>query len=237
MSFKLATQIHREKTFIHQAVNLGYDDLPTTEVNGRRQYVLPDGRSFPSITTVLGHGKNQAIEAWKRRVGAEEAERVSRVACTRGTSLHTLVERYIANEEDVLLGDEMPDALGMFRALIPEINSRIGSVFLQEKPLYSTHLRVAGRTDLIAEFDGRLAVIDIKSSSRVKSKRDIKNYFMQEAAYAIMFEERTGIPVDRLVTLMAVSGRSEPLIFVEKRDDWTDGLIKTIHEYEEAHGV
>jgi genome maintenance exonuclease 1 len=234
MSFKLTTQIHREKTFTHLPVNLGYDDLPTTTVNGRRQYVLPNGHSYPSITTVLGHGKNLAIEAWKKRVGNEEAERVSRVACTRGTSLHTLVERYINNEAEVLTGNEMPDAIAMFRTLAPEINSRIGSVYLQEKALYSAHLRVAGRTDLIAEFDGRLSVIDIKSSSRVKSKRDIKNYFMQEAAYAIMFEERTGIPVDRLVTLMAVNERSTPLVFVERRDDWTSGLLKAIHEYEES---
>ena len=235
-------QIQREKTFTHVPTDLGYEDLATIEVNGRRQYVIPTGKSlafktYPSITTVLGHGKEHALESWKKRVGVKEAERVSRVACARGTSLHTIVEKYINNEEEVLSDNDMPDSIAMFRALLPEINRRIGRVYLQERPLYSTQLRVAGRTDLIAEFDGVMSIVDIKSSSRVKTKRDIKNYFMQECAYAIMFEERTGTPVQQLVTLMAVDGQSEPLVFIEKRDDWIVGLHKAIYDYEKVYGA
>lgn len=226
----------RSRNFEHVSIDLGYDDLSTVEVDGKRRYVVPSGKAYPSITTVLGHGKSQFLESWKKRVGAEEAERVSRVACMRGESLHSIVERYIRNDEEFITSTDMPDAISMFRAIVPRINTKVGRVYLQERPLYSTHLRVAGRTDLIAEFDGRLAVIDFKSSSRVKTRSQIKNYFMQESAYAIMFEERTGIPVDRLVTLMAVAGQSEPLVFVEKRDDWTDSLHEAIHAYEEAYG-
>lgn len=231
----------RERTFDHVPINLGYDDLSTIELNEKRHYVIPTGtlklQTYPSITTVLGHGKQFALENWRKRVGKIEADRVSRVACSRGESLHSLMERYLRNDEVIIDERTMPDALAMFRAIVPCINRHVGRIFLQERPLYSTHLRVAGRTDLIAEWNGRLSVIDFKSSSRIKTRSDIKNYFMQEAAYAIMFEERTGIPIDRLVTLMAVDGQSEALVFVENRDDWTDGLLKAIHIYERDHGT
>ena len=103
--------VTREKEFVHIPADLGYDELETIEVNGKRQYVIPDGRTFPSITTVLGHGKNDGIEKWKKRVGEVEANRVSKVACDRGTSLHLLVEKYIRNDAEIISGSEMPDAI------------------------------------------------------------------------------------------------------------------------------
>ena len=222
----------RERTFVHCPPDLGYEDLiAETTGSGSRAYTTPTGEKLPSITTVLSILSEQHIYEWRKRVGAEEANRVSRAATTRGTALHALVERYVKNEEVVLTGSEMPNVLQMFRAILPTINTRIGKVFLQEAPLYSLHLGVAGRTDLIAEFDGVPSIIDVKTSSRVKKRDDVQSYFMQEAAYAIMYEERTGMPISRLVTLMAVEGSSEPLVFLEKRDDWTDQLHRTIHEY------
>ena len=227
-----SSEFKRERTFVHHPPDLGYTDLiAETTGSGSRTYLTPTGEKLPSITTVLSILSEKHIYEWRQRVGDEIANRVSRAATTRGTALHTLVERYVKNEEVVLTGSEMPNVTQMFRAIVPTINSRIGTVFLQEAPLYSLHLGVAGRTDLIAEFDGKPSIIDIKSSSRVKSRDDVHSYFMQEAAYAIMYEERTGIPITRLVTLMAVEGSSEPIVFVEKRDDWTNQLHRTINEY------
>ena len=99
--------------------------------------------------------------------------------------------------------------------------------------MYSEHLGVAGRVDCIAEFNGKLSIIDFKTSMKPKKKDWIKNYFMQESAYAIMFEERTGIPITQLVTIVAVDGTNDPQVFVEHRDDWVRPLKDTIAKYNE----
>jgi len=221
----------RARTFEHKSLDLGYDDLRVNTGTGGRTYTTPDGKKYYSITTVLGHRKKHIIQEWRKRVGEEEANRISRAACSRGTSLHTLCERYIGNVDPVLTGKEMPNALQLFRAITPIIDKHIGVIFMQEAALYSDHLGVAGRVDLVAEYDGVLSIIDFKSSTRLKSKDDIHDYFIQESAYSIMVEERTKIPVPQIVTIMGVDGLEKPLIFKEKRDNWTHELLKTIKDY------
>ena len=221
----------RNRVFEHVHIDLDYTDLAVETTEKGRVYITPSGKSLPSITTVLGIRKRHIIQEWRARVGAEEANRITRAACSRGTSLHLLAEKYIKNEEEIFSGKEMPLSIQMFKAIQPVIDKNIGKIYGQELPLYSDHLGVAGRCDLIAEFDGRISIIDFKSSSRVKDRDDITEYFMQESGYAVMFEERTGIPVSRLVTIMAVEGMSTPLIFMEKRDSWVGELQKTIVDY------
>jgi genome maintenance exonuclease 1 len=108
---------------------------------------------------------------------------------------------------------------------------------MQECPLYSNQLKVAGRVDCIAEFDGELSIVDFKTSGRVKERDEISSYFMQEAAYAIMFEERTGITINQLVTLMVVDGDDKPIVFKEKTKDWIKPLVEEIKYYYEKSGV
>jgi CRISPR/Cas system-associated exonuclease Cas4 (RecB family) len=104
-------------------------------------------------------------------------------------------------------------------------------------PMYSTYLGVAGRVDLIAEWDGRLSIIDFKTSRKVKKKEWISGYFQQGAAYAVMFEERTGIAIDKIVIAMTVDGESDASVFVEKRDNWVSTLQETIQLYEDRYGI
>ena len=159
----------------------------------------------------------------------EEANRISRRACIRGDAVHKLVEKYIQNEE-LIPKDFLPHVWHAFTTIRPIIESRLNNIALSESPLFSDHLQLAGRVDLVAEFDGVLSIVDIKTSRRIKEKADIDNYFLQEAAYAIMFEERTGIPITNLVTIMVID-ENEPRVFKEHRDNWTEELIKTIREY------
>lgn len=223
--------------FNHVGCDLGYEDLKTDTTDGSRLYVTPSGVKYPSITTVLGHfGKHKLME-WRKAVGEEEANRVGRLAADRGTRLHTICEKYIDNEEDIFGVKTMPHVKSMFYSIKPVLDSRIGKVYLQEVPLYSDHLRIAGRVDLIAEFDGVISIIDFKTSSRRKTAEDIKDYFEQEAAYAIMFEERTGTPIVNLVTIMAVENDKEPLVFKEHRDNHASDLIKKIRLYEREKGI
>jgi hypothetical protein len=217
-------------TFRHRNIDLGYETLETETTPGSgRCYCTPAGKKYPSITTVLSILSKDSIKEWRARVGNEEANRVSRVAAGRGTSVHSLVEDYLNNKE-LDLKTKMPNAAASFRSIQPVLDGRIGEIYAQECALYSDHLRVAGRCDLVAEFDGKLSIVDIKTSSRVKTADDVHSYFMQEAAYAIMFEERTGIPVNRLVTVMSVDF-GEVIVFKEKRDSWTKVLIETINQY------
>jgi len=219
------------RTFKHYPVSLGYSNLEDCTTASGRTYETPHGKKYPSITTVLGARDKGALQEWRARVGDAEANRIGRHASTRGSALHTAVEKYIDNAEEYFAEGEMPHVKAMFRAIQPVLDSRIGKVILQEQPLYSDHLGVAGRVDLVAEFDGKLSIVDFKTSSRVKQAKDISNYFIQTAAYAIMFEERTNIPVPQNVIIMSVENSQEPLVFVEKRDRWTLELLDIINEY------
>lgn len=200
-------------------------------LQNKRVYVI-DGteKAYPSITTVLGSLSKHAIMEWRKRVGEEEANRISRQAATKGTRVHALVEDYINNLE-VNLKNEQPHIISSFKAIESAISSRITNVYAQECVLYSDYLKVAGRVDCVADFDGRRSIVDFKTSRRIKEKEDIHSYFMQEAAYAIMFEERTTLPITQLVTVMAVDGQTQPLVFIEHRDNWTNQLLETIRNY------
>lgn len=194
--------------------------------DGKRYYTTPDGVKLPSVTTVIGAKGKQAIMEWRKRVGEEEANRVSKKASSRGTNVHTLCERYLNNEP---LGMIMPDALEMFLPLKPYLN-RINNIHYQECALWSLKLGMAGRVDCIAEFDGVLSVIDFKTSKRVKKKEDIDSYFAQCVAYACMYEELIGQGIDQIVIIMAVEN-SEPLIFIERTEDHINTLLEYISFY------
>lgn len=215
--------------FIHEPVDLGYSDLVTETSSSARLYSLPNGKKLPSITSVLSILSEDSIREWRAKVGEEEANKISRRASMRGTAVHSVIEKYLNNDETYL--DTVNHVVRKnFNDLKPILDSRIGKIILQEAPLYSEHLGIAGRVDCIAEFDGVISVIDFKTSRRTKTKENIEGYFIQESAYAIMFEERTGIPIVNLVTIISVDDE-EPQVFVEHRDNWTKKLISTIQEY------
>ena len=218
------------RTFEHVKVHFGYDDLLSEDTDSGRKYVTEDKKKLPSITTVLSILSRAGIAAWRKRVGDKEADRISHIASTRGSAVHQIVEDYIDNKEDFDAG-YFPHILESFQQIKPIIDKRIGKVYAQEQPLYSNHLGVAGRVDCVAEFDGKLSIIDFKTSKKRKTRSNCYNYFMQESGYAIMWEERTNMPITQLVTIMSVDN-DDPLVFVEQRDDWTEKLRETIKTYE-----
>jgi len=198
-----------------------------TYPDGRRFYKIPvSGERLPSVTTVLGAQKKAGIMAWRKRVGEVEANRISKIATSRGTNVHTLCERYLNNQK---LGDIMPDAKEMFTDLLP-ILDRIDNIHYQEQALWSTKLGMAGRVDCIAEFEGELSVIDFKTSKRVKKLEDIDDYFWQTSAYSLMYEELIGNPINNLVIIMAVENE-KPIVFKQKVEDHIEGLVKAIDFY------
>ena len=216
--------------FKHLNQKLEYDDLIAETTSKGRVYTTPTGTKYPSITTVLGILSEDGIRAWRKRVGEEEATRISTRAANRGTAVHSITERYINNEVDYAEGF-MPNVIQNFTDFKSVLDERLTNIRAQEVPLYSDHLRLAGRVDCVAEFDGILSIVDFKTSRKLKKKEWITGYFAQEAAYAIMWEERTGEPITQLVTLITVDNE-QPQVFIEHRDNWTELLLKTRDEYE-----
>ena len=214
--------------FVHEPVDLGYFDLVADTTDKGRLYTDPDGNKYPSITTVLSILSEEAIQAWRARVGEEEDNRISKQASTRGTKIHNIIEKYIANDPEYLK-DEMPHNIQTFKDVQPILDDKVTKVYQQEAPLYSKHLGVAGRVDLVGQWEGVNAIIDWKTSRKFKKKEWISSYFMQCAAYAIMWEERTGMPIKQLV--VCIAGDEGTQVFKEDRDNWTEKLIDTIKEY------
>lgn len=202
-----------------------------TQPDGTRVYKTPSGKAYPSVTTVTGLQTKKGILEWRRRVGEEEANRVSAKASGRGTRIHTLCENYLlGNDINPLISDA--EMFGSMREWLDDIDN----IHCLETPLYSDFLQVAGTVDCIAEFQGKLSVIDFKTSSKPKDRDDIHQYFMQTAAYAVAFEERTGIPIGRLVIIMGVDN-DFPRLFIEKRDNWIAGFRKLRMDYRNQYNI
>lgn len=217
--------------FTHVGPPREFTDLESvTHPDGRRFYTTPDGRVYPSITTVLSAGSKGHLDEWRKRVGEEEALRVSTRATLRGTRFHKLTEDYLNNQP---VKPHLLDAQN-FTAFKPVLH-RINNIRIQEVALYSHYLRLAGRTDCIGDFDGKLSIIDFKTATQPKRPEWIYNYFKQAAGYAIMWEEMTGIPIGRLAILISVDD-DEPQVFVERRDAWAKGLIVARDAWEATHG-
>jgi len=155
-----------------------------TTANGRL-YETPDGRAYPSVTTITGQHSKQGIMEWRKKVGEEEATRISTRAANRGTRIHYLCEDYLRG---IPTNPAIFDA-DIFKSITPHLND-INNIHALESPLYSHHLEVAGTVDCVAEYKGKLAVIDFKTSSKIKDREWIHSYFMQTAAYSVMFEDR-----------------------------------------------
>lgn len=218
------------KNFVHLPEASGLDfNLQIKNINRKRNYITPSGKTYPSITTVLGELSKSAIKEWRERIGKEKANKIAKKAGRRGTRLHIVCEKYIKNESRCF-GDETYDIIQLFKTIEPFFE-RIDNIHAVELVLYSDHFGIAGRTDLIAEFDGKLSVIDYKTSNKIKKKEWCESYFAQCAFYGVAYEELTNIPVPQVVIIMAVDNEA-PQLFVEKRDDWIDKIWEAKKLYE-----
>lgn len=188
-------------------MKFAYLDLQTVSHQGKRWYETPIG-PLPSITTVLGHTepeeKKESLRKWQESLGPVQAAQVSKAATDRGTNVHLLCERFLKGEPvDVPInGKPVPFAdMQSFNALKLKLN-KIDEVWGQEVALYSSSLELAGRCDLIAVYKGKPAIIDFKTSSRVKSDKDIHSYKLQLAFYATAHNEMFGTDINEGVILM-----------------------------------
>ena len=172
--------------------------LKRVNIKGTRYYEL-EGKTLPSITSITSHKSRKSIAEWRRKVGAAEANKISRRAASRGTDTHTITEYYLKNLE---LPEVQPLSDFLFKISKPFLNN-LDNIYALEKPLYSLQLGVAGTVDCIAEYNGELSIVDFKTSKEPKPREWIEGYFVQAAAYACMLYELTGLTVKKLVIIMS----------------------------------
>lgn len=213
--------------FKHTPVEFQLDDVKQVNGPSGRYYVTPDGAKYPSITTVTGFAKREAIQEWRAR--EPDADKIMKRASERGTLIHDLMEKYVRGD-DIDLSGLMPIHKLSFGKLKGILDERLTEYYCQETRMYSHHLGVAGTMDLAGRFDGVRSVIDFKTSLKPKKKEWIDNYFQQGAGYAVMFEERTGIALPNIVIVMDIDN-SDPVVFKEHRDNWVSSLQEAIDNY------
>ena len=215
-------------TFTHHNY-LGDIELNKKETNGIRLYNLPNGDWVPSITSVTSFYNRQIFIDWRKRVGIEEANRITKKATTRGTDFHEVAQDYLLNKE-LDWNNYLPASKFMFYHLKPELD-KINNIHAIERTLYSEYFGLAGRVDCIAEYEGELAVIDFKTSEKIKPEKWIENYFVQEMFYASAYYEMTGIPIKKLITLMVTPGGEVKVFDKRNKGDYIKLLVRYIKEF------
>ncbi len=197
-------------------VELDLPKLNRETIDGVRYYSVPGEEEgelmkLVSITSVTSHFNKEIFVKWRKRVGNEEADRVTKLATGRGTDMHTLTEYYLKNEN---LPEVRPISDFLFKISKGHLN-KINNIYALEGPLYSKELGLAGTVDCIAEYDGELAIIDFKTSKKPKPRDWIEHYFVQCMAYGCMLYEMKGISIKKLVIIMACEN-GECVIYEER---------------------
>ena len=203
-------------------------EIKQINIDGKRHYETPHG-TFISITTLLSSLTSKEILDWRESVGDDVANYVMRVATTRGTKLHNIVESYLSNEpQNDLVGEHGILAVGLFNLMRPALD-KIDKIRALEQTLYSKNLSVAGRTDCIADFDGHLSTIDFKTTSKIRDETN-ENYLLQATFYSTAWEEQTG---ERIKQIVIITGAENGQLDVktDNPSKYIDKLKKIIEEH------
>jgi len=220
-------------------------DAPLKEIevepineDGVRFYPIPGAdKYYPSVTSISSFKFAAFFASWRKRVGEQEANQITARATQRGTAFHSITEDYIKDKLNLeVYLENNPLSVRMFQSAKTTLD-RIDNIHCLETFLYSHYLGLAGRVDCIAEFDGELAVIDFKTSTKEKQENYIEHYFVQETAYAAMFLERSGIEVKKIVTLIATEEGTTQVFEKYNLDDYLQLLKSYINEFVSFHNA
>lgn len=210
-------------------------ELKTIEGSKGRHYITPEGAQYPSITTILGSEEKPYLKSWRNSLGEVKANKEMARAADRGSAVHLMVERFLNNDPNPTLGQHL-DHIGEFNSLRLHLK-KINNISTQETALWSDTLHIAGRVDCVAEFQGKLSIIDFKTSTNNKTESMVFDYWLQTAFYALAYQERYGVQIDDLVIIMSVERGAVPLIFKQKIDDYIEPLLNRIHKYHTTVGM
>ena len=206
------------------------EDLNTETIKGRRYYIISEDKKYQSITTVFSAFPKPELIQWRKKVGEENANEITRQATTRGVKIHSICEDYLNNKE---IKDILPIHKQSFLKIKGHLN-KINNIHGLEIALFSHQLKVGGRADCIAEYDNTLSVIDFKTSRKEKKEEWIQNYFLQATYYAMAYYEMTGIKIKQIVIIISVyDGESQ--VFIKNINNYVKPLISKIKSYYEIY--
>lgn len=214
-----------------------YDKLERRDLPTGRVYVTPSGKVYPSVTTILGSTlpdeKRGFLEAWAKRVGQDEADRISKEARDKGTAVHLMAERFLLGRPLREAGETFPPGAEESFNGIKLMLKKVDDVWGIEAPLYSDEFEFAGTADLIGQYKGVPSILDYKTSRRLKTAEDIGDYKLQLTAYAIAHNEMYGTDIDQVAVLMT-TGDGFPQIFIFKAKDYRRALMDRLVTFYEA---
>ena len=214
--------------FTHKSVEL--PELSTKNINRKRFYQTPDGKLYPSITTVLQRRKMQGLMEWRKRVGDDVANYIARTAANRGTKVHHMCEDFLNNNFDDETHKKNFLPYMLFGQIKPILMQKVNNIFAQECGLYTDKYKVAGRVDCIAEYKNTPSIIDFKTSTKERNDDWNESYYIQASAYAEMFEERTGIEINQIVILV-VTEDGIVQEFVKDKSEYLEKLINAVDDF------
>jgi len=210
-------------------IPINFKQAELIEKDNAHYYQTPMGESYPSITTILyktmSTEKKESLQNWKDKEIA--ADYITQEAATVGTETHKLIENYI---NEIRQTDEVRLlSVAHFNNLIPFLQ-KIDDVHGTELRLYSNAMKLAGTSDCIAEYDGKLSIIDYKTKRSNQKEEWMTDHFIQGTAYSQMFKELTGIEVKQVVILVS-SEKNSRMEFVKNTEDYKDLLTQRLNQY------
>lgn len=211
-----------------------YIELKRKSVDGKRLYTNPYGDPVPSVTTILDKTKpaekRAALANWKKRVGVEEAQRITTEAANVGTVMHAILESYVKNEE--YLGDNLLQAKVMAEQVIKNIDDNLDEVWGAEVNLCAANL-YAGTTDLVGVWKGKPTIMDFKQTNKPKKREWIDDYFLQGAAYGMAHNEMFGTNIENIAIFMCSRAGEFQLFEVEADEfkQWETKWAMRVAEY------
>ena len=206
-----------------------------TTAEGRR-YIGDDNIPVPSVTTILDKTSDKtALIAWRKRVGDQEANRVSKESAGLGTKVHNAIEKYILGEE-VTFGNNVVSVMAkeMSDLVINEGLKNVDEIWGTEIGLIAPGL-YAGTTDCVGMHEGSEAIIDFKTSKKIKKEEWIEDYYLQCCAYALAHNEMYGTNIQKGVILMVSRDNKFKEFIIEgaRFEMYCDLWTKRLEEYYE----
>ena len=219
-----------------------YKELKRQSVDGKRLYENPYGDPVPSVTTILSATqpaeKRKALAAWRKRVGDEEAQRITTTAANRGTVMHNILEHWALGEyETYNPGNNIVhrQAKEMAKVVIENIENDINEIWGTEVNLCAANL-YAGTTDLVGMYKGKPTIMDFKQTNKPKKREWIDDYFLQGAAYGLAHNEMFGTDIKNIAIFMC-SGDCEWQLFESDEEEFSYWSTQWAKRLEKFYGM
>jgi hypothetical protein len=209
-----------------------YTKYTRDDDHGPRTYKV-DEKKVPSVTTILSatqsEDKKQSLDAWRQRVGYEQAQRITTQAASRGTEMHYVLENYLNGIGYLNLSTDGATARIMAHKIIDNLEPL--------KLIYGSEVNLAyedkwaGSTDLVGQFKGKETIIDFKQSNKLKKEEWIEDYFYQIAAYSLAHKKNYGPIEQGLIAMCTKDGQYQQFLMDEKKlseyeSKWFDRVQK-----------